>query len=320
MSSTTTRTTATMTSTTTRTIATINSTITVTTATMTTTATISITTTLSSTDTLTSATTALTATTTTTLVGATTTPTTQRSTTTMLWSVRASMSFVSEGTEEQVESAVSIALATHHGVPLSVVTVEGTVEYRRLRTARELTSSKSWTVDYLIVGDASVIDEVHDSATELSDAANATALESFADLLMAALSGEGVDNSEQVQVTHTAPQKSVITASTTTTTTTEEETTMKATGEHNDYRAAAVGVIASVVIALCALACCCVSYRQCYKSRQRAVEERQDMMLSMDIPEVSEAPSTAGAGRLTSPGVASEAGSSAARRSTIVSL
>ena len=84
------------------------------------------------------------------------------------------MSFVSKGTEEQVESAASIAVATHHGVPLSIVTVDATVQYyRRLRTGRESTSSKSWTVDYLIVADESTINRVHDFATELSDAATA---------------------------------------------------------------------------------------------------------------------------------------------------
>jgi len=194
--------------------------------------------------------------------------------------VRASVSFVSEGTEEQVESAVSIALATHYGVPLSIVTVDATFQYsRRLRTARELTSLKSWTVEYLIVADGKVIDRVHDSATELSDAANAIALGSFADLLMTALSDEGVDNSELVQVTHAAPQKSEITVSMTTT---EEEITTSAADEYKEAMGPVVGTTVSVIIVLCALAFCFARYR-----RHRAREERQDMMLSLDIPEAS---------------------------------
>jgi hypothetical protein len=227
------------------------------------------------------------------------------------------MSFVSEGTEEQVESAVSIALATHYGVPLSTLTVDATFQHRRLRTARELTSSKSWTVEYLIVADENAIDRVHDSATELSDAANAIALGSFADLLMTALSDEGVENSEPVRVSHTAPQKSVITVSMTTT---EEEITTTMTEEYNEAMGAIVGTTVSVIVVLCALAYCFVRYRQWYRAR----EERQDMMISLDIPEVSPSEGGSNVASAVSPSVGSrnprsmprrpEAGSDAASR------
>ena len=172
------------------------------------------------------------------------------------------MSFVSKGTEEQVESAASIALATHHGVPLSIVTVDATVQYyRRLMTARGLTSSKSWTVDYLMIADEATIDRVYDSATKLSDADNATALELFAYLLMTALSDEGVDSSEPLQILHKAPQRLVITASSrtaaaATTRTTAEELAPKAAEPF-------VGVVVvGTAVSACALACCFEKYRR----------------------------------------------------------
>jgi len=208
------------------------------------------------------------------------------------------MWFVSEGTEDQVESASSIALATHYGVPLSIVTVDATVQYyRRLRTARELTSSKSWTVDYRIVADESITDRIHGSATELSDAANAVAIGAFADIMILALADEGVENSERVQVTHTAPQKLVITASTATTTTTtaEELPTTSDMEEYSEATGAILATIISVIIVLCALAYCCVRYR---KSQQRAQEERQDIVLSLDTPEAG----SGHAGSLAPPG------------------
>jgi len=184
-----------------------------------------------------------------------------------------------------VESASSIALATYHGVPLSTVTVDATVQYyRRLRTARELISSKYWTVDYRIVADESITDRIHGSATELSDAANAVAIGAFADIMILALADEGVEISERVQVIHTAPQKLVITASTaaTTTTTAEELPTTSDMEEYSEATGAILATVISVIIVLCALAYCCVRYR---KSQQRTQEERQDIVLSLDIPE-----------------------------------
>ena len=119
------------------------------------------------------------------------------------------MSFDSEGTKQQVESAAAITLADYYDVPLSRVTVSATID-RRLMMARELTS-QSWTVVYRIVADESTIARVFDSATELSDADNATALELFDTLMITALTNEGVDNSELVQVFHTAPQREDVT-------------------------------------------------------------------------------------------------------------
>jgi len=183
------------------------------------------------------------------------------------------MSFVSEGTEEQVESAAAIALAAYVDVPLSRVTVTATVD-RRLMTARELTISQSWTVVYEILADETTIDRVHDLATELSDAANATALGSFAGLLRSALSDEGVENSE-LQVIHTAPQRERITASTTST----EEDLFTTTGDSGEASGVLVSITISVAIFLCALAACFVKYSQWRKSQQRAQE---DIVLSLD--------------------------------------
>jgi hypothetical protein len=219
------------------------------------------------------------------------------------------MSFVSDGTEQQVESAASTALATHHGVPLSSVTVDATAQSRRLMTARELTSSKSWTVAYLIVADESTIDRVLDSATELSDGANATALGSFADLLTTALSEEGVAVSASISVSFTAPQKGVVTAAVAVT---AEEDVATTTEEPTDNYGVVVGITVSLVVVLCALAGCLVGYCHWSRTNQRAHEELQEIILDRDIPEIS--PSEAGPSETGSVQGQSVAGSDAGAR------
>ncbi|CAK0901836.1 unnamed protein product [Prorocentrum cordatum] len=303
VTSTITVTTATMTSTTTWTTATMSSTTTVTTATMTTatestTATLTTGTTMSSIATLTTATETATATKTT-FSGTSTTPTTQTVRFAVVWSVSGSMSFSSDGKEEQLESAVAIALAAYFDVPLSMATVTATID-RRLMPGRELTISQLWTVVHRIIADEVTIGRVYDHAIELSDASNVTALGYFDELLMTALSNEGVDNSEPVQVIHAAPQREMITASTTATeesvlpTATAEEGDAAPTMTEQDREAAEVivGITVSVGIFLGALAALLVRYCRRHRSPQRAQgEERQDVVMSADDPEPVGAPS-----------------------------
>jgi len=211
--------------------------------------------------------------TTTTLLGATTTMTTQTSITTLLWSVRASLEFASSGTQEQVESAASTALAEYFEVALSIVTVTAR-QLTSSNTARKLTTLNSWTVDYEIVADEDTIDRVFDYATGLSDGTN----DSFAALLTTALANEGIENDGQVQITYGQPQKIAVTPSTSDPVTT-------ATGEEDDYLLVVVGTTVSVILVLCAMAFCSVRYFQLRKELKREQEERHDMILDRDIPE-----------------------------------
>ncbi|CAK0871465.1 unnamed protein product [Prorocentrum cordatum] len=286
--STATMTSATMTSSTftgstvTMTITTATSTITLIFVTMTSTTTLTITTATSTTPStiMTSTATAsitstITTITTTTLFGVTTGLTTQKGITTLLWSVRASMEFVSSGTQEQVESAASAALAEHYEVPLSIVTVTAR-ELTSLNTARELSSLNSWTVYYTIVADEDTIDRVFDSATELFDGTD----DSLAALLTTALATEGIENDGHVQVTYGQPEKLVVPTSTLDLVTTT-------TGEANAYLVVVVGTLVSVILVLCGLALCFMRYSKLRKNQQRAQEERHDIILSMDVPESS---------------------------------